>query len=104
MKTIKIENIEYQVKDQSDWTDDFNKDFHPGDYVDQQIVDYFRDVLPPRNMWPGYLQVGEPYSHEINKKHGNYEATYNTFAFIGVAPNVWKYCGHCFAGEMKHRG
>lgn len=103
MNTIKIENRELKVKDQSDWKGDFNEDFKPGEYVDQKIVDYFRDVLPPRSMGIGYLQVGEPYNHTPDQE-GRYRATYNTFTFTGEAPNVWKYCGHCFAGEMKHRG
>ena len=41
---------------------------------------------------------------EMQDQEGRYRATYNTFTFTGEAPNVWKYCGHCFAGEMKHRG
>ena len=101
MKTVKIEDREYKVKDQSDWCGDFNEDFKPGEYVDQEIVDYFRDVLPPRSMAPGYLQVGEPYNH-MPDQEGKYRATYNTFT--SAALGVWKYCGHCFAGEMKHRG
>ncbi len=101
MKTINYEGKDYQVKDQSDWTDDFNKNFEPGDYVDQEIVDYFRDVLPPKRMGIGYLQVGEPYNH-VPDKEGKYRATYNTFK--QVAPAIWKYCGHCFAGEMEYRG
>lgn len=99
MKTVKIENREYKVKDQSDWRGDFNKDFTPGDYVDQEIIDYFRDVLPPRNMWSGYLQVGEPYSHAPGPD-GQYRATYNTF--VDAAPGIWMYCGHCFAGQKEH--
>ncbi len=101
MKTIRIDNKDYQVKDQSDWKGDFNEDFKPGDYVDQEIVDYFRDVLPPRSMAPGYLQVGEPYSH-VPDQDGRYRATYNTFT--KSAPGVWKYWGHCIAGETEHRG
>ena len=100
MKTIKIDDREYKIKEQSDWKADFNEDFQPGDFVDQDIVDYFRDVLPPRSMGPGYLQVGEPYSHEPDKD-GKYRATYNTFT--NAAPGVWKYHGHCFAGETEHR-
>ena len=101
MKIINIDGYEYKVKDHSDWLSDFNKDFQPGDYVDQEIVDYFRDVLPPRNMSWGYLQVGEPYSH-VPDQDGRYRATYNTFT--KSAPGVWLYRGHCIAGETKHRG
>ncbi len=101
MITLRIEDKEFQVKDQSDWKGDFNEDFKPGDYVDQEIIDYFRDVLPPRSMGPGYLQVGEPYSH-VPAQDGKYRPTYNTF--IDEARGIWKYCGHCFAGETEHRG
>lgn len=101
MKTVKVDNREFQVKEMSDWRDDFNKDFNPGDYVTQEIADYFLVILPPRSMAPGYLQVGEPYNHTPDQE-GKYRATYNTFT--KEAPGVWKYCGHCFAGEMKHRG
>lgn len=99
MKTITYEGTAYNVKEQSDWKSDFNTDFKPGDYVDQEIVDYFRDVLPPRKMWPGYLQVGEPYSHAPGPD-GQYRATYNTF--VDAAPGIWMYCGHCFVGQKEH--
>ncbi len=99
MKVIDYEGTTYNVKEMSDWKADFDKDFNPGEYVEQEIVDYFRDVLPPRNMWPGYLQVGEPYSHAPDQD-GQYRATYNTF--VDVAPGIWKYLGHCFAGQQEH--
>ena len=101
MKMINYEGVEFSVKGMSDWEQDFNKDFAPGDYVDQEIADYFRDVLPPRSMAPGYLQVGEPYNHTPDQE-GKFRATFNTF--VKAAPGVWKYCGHCFAGETTHRG
>ena len=101
MKTIKIDDREYKVKEFTDWKEDFNKDFQPGDYVEEAIVDYFRDVLPPMRMASGFLQVGEPYNH-VPDQEGNYRGTYNTFTY--VTSSIWKYCGHCFAGEMKHRG
>lgn len=34
-----------------------------GDIVSEDIVDNFMDMLPPRAMSYGYLQVGEPHSH-----------------------------------------
>ena len=101
MKTINVNGYEYQIKERSDWTDDFNKNFQPGDYVDQEIVDYFRDVLPPKSMSSNYLQVGEPYSHVLDQE-GRYRATYNTFT--KSAPGVWLYRGHCIAGETELRG
>ena len=101
MRTIKQNGKKYQVKENKDWKEDFNKDFQAGDFVAKEIVDYFLIVLPPRNACPGYLQVGEPYNH-VPDGSGRCRATYNTFT--EEAAGIWKYCGHCFAGETEHRG
>ena len=37
---------------------DFYKAAQPGDTVDEQIVNDFRDCVPPASMSSGYLQVG----------------------------------------------
>ena len=42
---------------------DFYKAAQPGDTVDEQIVNDFRDCVPPASMSSGYLQVGEAYDH-----------------------------------------
>ena len=46
--------------------DDFCK---PGELVDEDVYWYFLNILPPRNMGAGYLQVGEPY--DSRKIYGN---------------------------------
>lgn len=74
--------------------DDFCK---PGDLVDEDVYWYFLNILPPRNMGAGYLQVGEPYDSRLNPKTGKYVATYSTFVKVG--DKVWRYCGNCFPGE-----
>lgn len=68
----------------------------PGDLVDEGVYDYFLDVLPPRSMERGYLQVGEPHSHQMNVATGKVQATYATFQ--KVRKGVWMYLGNCFAG------
>ena len=40
-----------------------------GDSVSEGIVDNFKDILPPRSMPCGYLQVGEPYSYVYDISH-----------------------------------
>lgn len=77
--------------------DDYAK---PGDLVDESVYDNFLDVLPPRSMGFGYLQMGEPYSSKMNPKTGKYEQTYLTFE--QVEKGVYRYCGHCFAGQTEH--
>lgn len=68
----------------------------PGDLVDEEVYDYFLEILPPRSMERGYLQVGEPHSHQMNADTGKVQATYATFQ--KVRKGVWMYLGNCFAG------
>ena len=79
-----------------DW-DDYAK---PGDLVDEGVYDNFLDALPPRSLEFGYLQMGEPHSTRLNPKTGKYEMTYLTFS--RVEKGIYRYCGHCFAGQTEH--
>lgn len=77
------------------------KDFvQVGEEVDEEMVDYFMNVLPPRSMSAGYLQVGEPYSHIEDKADGRWKATYDTFI---KEDGRWIYKGHCFAGSTENQ-
>ncbi len=69
----------------------------PGDEVDSEMVDYFRDTLPPRTMKSDLIQLGEPHDHfrdKNRKQHG----IYATLKRIG---GKWIYAGLCFAGESE---
>lgn len=70
-----------------------------GDIVSEDIVDNFKDMLPPRVMSQGYLQVGEPYNH-IYDVDRRLRPTYMTFAECG---GQWRYYGNCFAWETIDR-
>ena len=70
----------------------------PGDLVDEEVYDYFLDILPPHSMKRGYLQVGEPYSHRQNPATGKWQATFSTFVQVGKG--VWRWCGNCFSGGL----
>ena len=52
----------------ADWeaAGSFEEAASPGDYVEERIVDEMRDCLPPAFMSFGFLQTGEPYSHELD--------------------------------------
>ena len=50
-----------------------------GDIVSEDIVDNFMNMLPPRVMSYGYLQVGEPHSHVYDIDH-RLRPTFMTFA------------------------
>lgn len=69
----------------------------PGDIVDEETMDYFMDVLPPRSMGHGYLQMGEPYSHAEDEA-GRLRPTFMTFEKRG---GKCYYLGTCFAGGHK---
>ena len=70
-----------------------------GDVVSEDVVDHFMNIMPPRAMSYGYLQVGEPYSHvyDIDRR---LRPTYMTFA---KCDGVWRYYGHCFVYETINR-
>lgn len=70
-----------------------------GDIVSEDVTDYFMNILPPRAMSYGYLQIGELYSHryDIDRR---LKPTYMTFA---KCDGIWRYYGHCFAYETINR-
>ena len=70
-----------------------------GDIVAEDIVDYFLNIMPPRAMSYGYLQVGEPYNH-VYDVSGRLRPTFMTFA---KCDGVWRYYGYCFAYETIDR-
>lgn len=96
--TISATTAERRIVTYADWeaAGDFSKAARPGDYVEERIVDDMRDVLPPAKMERGFLQVGEPYSHEFDPETGHWRGTFPTFVKEG---QNWKYCGNCFIGK-----
>ena len=79
----------------ADWeaAGSFEKAANPGDYVEEYIIDQMRDCLPPACMDFGFLQMGEPYSHELDPDTGRWRPTFATFKKGG---QHWIYCGNCF--------
>lgn len=69
----------------------FDEFFRIGDIVGKDVVDEFKNVLPPATDNAYLMQMGEPYSHIGGK------ATYMTFV---STPQGWQYRGNCFKGEM----
>lgn len=65
-----------------------------GDYVTENVFDYFLNILPPAAVSDSYLQVGEPHSHCYNPFTGHYEPTFLTLAKNEAG--YWVYCGNCF--------
>lgn len=76
----------------------------PGDLVDEEVYDYFLNILPPRTLTRTMLQVGEPHSTAMNPTTGKYQSTYATFTAYGKIEGcgmVYQYRGNCLAGEIQ---
>lgn len=73
-----------------------------GDYVEEEVVDNFMDMLPPACWRSDCAQIGEAASHMLDERDGKCKATYATFKRI--AKDTWEYCGDCFRGENVQRG
>ncbi|MFA6105901.1 MAG: hypothetical protein WC725_04930 [Patescibacteria group bacterium] len=72
----------------------YSEYLQPNDQVDEDMVDYFNEVLPPLKTRAGLIQCSEPYDH-VNGK-----ATFTTFEQIG---KDWFYRGHCHHNETEHK-
>lgn len=76
-------------------TFDFGK-ATPGVLVGQDVVDGVVNALPPVTLTGMLVQMGEPYSHELDQ-YGRYRATFATFQ--KVCAGVWQFRGYCFRGQ-----
>jgi hypothetical protein len=92
------------VKTMSDWKDsgkDFDKYVSIGDEISSELVDYFRNVLPPITDKQSLMQTGDPCDYVLGAN------TYNTFA-SHEDPNTgiryWQYCGECHKGDNHEPG
>lgn len=93
--TLKHVARHYYVKSAQGWHSDrrdLGEFLKVGDYVDQEMADYFLGVLPPACMTGGIIQIGEPHSH-VNGRA--------TFATIRETVNGWQYCGNCYRGQVE---
>lgn len=70
----------------------------PGDAVAAEIVEDFRDCLPPTTNRANLMQSGEPSSYRLNPRTNNYEPTYITFQ---RRDGQWYFCGCCFEDETE---
>ena len=94
-EVARCEQTAHKLVTYADWeaAGSFEKAANPGDYVEECIIDQMRDCLPPACMDFGFLQMGEPYSHELDPDTGRWRPTFATFKKGG---QHWTYCGNCF--------
>lgn len=88
-------------KEYDDAYQSFSSLVRVGDMVDEQIVEEFRDCIPPVAYNGRYLQCGEAYTHKFNYKTQKYEPAFMTFA---KDVGVWVYKGICFYREYEDVG
>ena len=65
-----------------------------GDYVDEEIADWFLNCVPPKTYTTNMIQCGEPAS---SAKEGTLYGT-----LVRVADDVWEYKGACLKGTTNH--
>lgn len=80
------------MKTYKDWKGSLNEYLQIGDLVDEEMVDYFLNVLPPITWNSHCIQMGEPYSHIGGRA---------TYATLKNTEAGWVYAGHCFRGEIE---
>lgn len=71
-----------------------------GDEVDDDMVDYFINVVPPLVHFKSLVQVSEPFSSE-KAEDGKYRNTFITFH--REHDGHWHFAGACFAYESVNR-
>lgn len=76
----------------SDWW--FGDIGEVGDYVEQEIADWFANCVPPRTYTRNMIQCGEP---DSSAKEGTLYGT-----LVRVANDIWEYKGACLKGTIDH--
>ena len=99
MSDMKLKTIEdWQNSGCRTW-DEYCK---PGEKVDQEVADYFLDIIPPKIMTKEYFQVGEPHSYAIDPRTMKGAETYSTF--IRCGKEIWEYAGNCYENTTTDIG
>nr|DAN89111.1 MAG TPA: hypothetical protein [Caudoviricetes sp.] len=73
---------------------------NPGDLVSEDVFEYFLNILPPKRLSAGYLQVGGAIGTALNKATGKLQDTYMTF-ICTLEKGIYQYCGNCFVGNIR---
>jgi hypothetical protein len=77
-------------------------EIHPGDMVEDDLVEDFINCLPPTSLSSYCFQMGEPYAYRYDPETKQTRSVYLTFSRLNKS--LWIYKGKCFAGETIERG
>ena len=88
-----------QMKTYQDWNtaSTLTSYLNPEDEIDQEMVNYFCEKLPPQTMTSTVIQIGEPYNHYMDKSR----KWHPVFPTIKRIKDQWIYKGLCFSGDTK---
>ncbi|UOE58230.1 hypothetical protein IRB79_26755 (plasmid) [Cytobacillus oceanisediminis] len=74
------------------WKGSLYQYLNVGDLVDEDMVSYYRNVIPPVTDRSHCIQMGEPYSSFDGK---------NTYSTLKKTEYGWIYAGNCHHGETE---
>lgn len=82
----------------------FDRIANAGDTVDNEIVEQFRNSLPPIVDGEAFMQAGGAYDNILIKDLGVYAPIYTTFEKRPAVSNtdgLWVYVGNCLRGTRE---
>lgn len=82
------------LKTKANWIGSLSEYLKVGDQVDEEMADYFLNILPPAFYNGRIIQIGEPDNHIGSRA---------TFQTIEKTSDGWFYRGTCFRGETIAR-
>jgi hypothetical protein len=80
------------MKRYANWKGSLNDFLEVGDLVDEEMMEYFINVLPPETFTSSCIQIGEPYS---------FVAGAETYSTLKWTYDGWMYCGNCHSGRTE---
>lgn len=95
----------YPVKTYEGWHESglptFEDYCSPGDEVDEAMVDYFMNCVPPVTLRSDCSQAGEAHDTRKDPETGQWHSTYTTFSRL--SSSLWRFEGYCFKGQTVNR-
>jgi hypothetical protein len=73
---------------------DLSKFLQIGDIVDEEMVEYFLNVLPPKTWNNSIIQIGEPCDLVEGK---------NTYSTLKRTSKGWEWAGECHKGQTENK-
>lgn len=89
-----------KIKTYKELKGDITEFLNINDIVDNEIIEHFRNVLPPKTDTSYMLQCGDAYDHILDDKTNKYKGVYITF---NKENGNWIYKGVCFIGDNINR-